>query len=335
MPAKTSRQTISRQWALLKLLPSIGPGYTSKQLCDSLNDEYKVSKRQVERDLGELEATFPVECNRAGIPFGWRWVKGAQLNIPGISMPEALSLKLLESSITPLLPKAIMNTLKPRIKLADKFIYNQLSSNRYAKWIKKIRTVSPVLPLSPPEINENILHTIQQALLHEHQIMAEYQRDKSKKPKSYKFNPLALIQSGPSIYLIATVNDFTDRRLYALHRFTQAEETNKSVKTPPDYCLDKFIKEKKQEFGSGKLIKIKGNISKYLSKILQETPLSEDQSISIKNDRDLITATLRDTWQFKMWVLSQADGIEINEPKELRKCISKRLKSASDLYSEN
>lgn len=335
MPAKTSRQTITRQWALLKLLPTIGSGYTSRQLCESLNEKgYQVSKRQVERDLVELEPIFPIDCNKAGIPFGWRWMKGAQIDIPGISMPEALSLKLMESSITPLLPRAIMNSLRPRIKQAEKLLNDQPSSNLHAKWITKIRTVSPVLPLCTPDINEEILQTIQHALLHELQIKIQYQPNKAEKPRSYKINPLALVQRGPVTYLVATVSDFTDVILFALHRFHQVEETYNPVKMPSDFNLDKHIKEGKLNFGSGKEIRLKGEISKYLSKILQETPLSEDQIITIKNNRNIITATLPDTWQLHMWILSQADGIEIIAPKELRKAISQRLKKASEIYSE-
>ena len=335
MPAQTSRLTITRQWDLLKLLPIIGTGYTSKQLCESLNNKgYTVSKRQVERDLVELETIFPIDCNKAGIPFGWRWIKGAQIDIPGISMPEALSLKLMESSITPLLPSAIMNSLRPRIKQAEKLLNDQFSSNLHAKWITKIRTVSPALPLRTPDINEEILQTIQHALLHELQIKVQYQPNKSEKPRNYKINPLALVQRGPITYLVATVSNFTDVILFALHRFSEVDVTSKPARIPTDFNLDKHINDGKLNFGKGKQIRLKGKISNYLSKILQETPLSEDQKITIKNNSNTITATLPDTWQLHMWILSQADGIEIISPKGLRKTISQRLRNASDLYND-
>ena len=123
MPAKSTRHTLHRQWELLKLLPTRGAGATAKELCESLTQQgYKISKRQVERDLGDLMEVFPIDCNDDGIPFGWRWVKDAQVDIPGIGMAEALSIKLMEDSISLLLPKAIINSLKPRLQQAEKLL---------------------------------------------------------------------------------------------------------------------------------------------------------------------------------------------------------------------
>ena len=335
MPAKSSRHTITRQWALLKLLPTTGPGSTSKELCESLSRQgYKVSKRQTERDLGDLMEVFPIDCNNISTPFGWRWVKGAQVDIPGISMPEALSLKLMEGSISPLLPTAIMKSLEPRIKQAEKLLNTQLTSNLEAKWVKKIRTVSPTLPLCPPDIDENILEKIQHALLNEQQIKAQYQPNSTEDFLPYLINPLALVQRGPITYLVGTVNNFNDKLLFALHRFSKVIETNKPINIPPSFDLDKYIEDGNLNFGSKKQICLKAKLSKHLSKILRETPLSKNQKITINVDRDSIEVTLPDTWQLRWWILSQGDGIEVISPEELREVIGKKLLSASKIYSE-
>jgi predicted DNA-binding transcriptional regulator YafY len=55
MPTRKTQSTLARQWELLKLLPSRGTGKTAKQLAEALNDAgFKISKRQVERDLADL-----------------------------------------------------------------------------------------------------------------------------------------------------------------------------------------------------------------------------------------------------------------------------------------
>ena len=38
MPARASRDTLARQWDLLKLLPSSGTGKTIAELCRALSD---------------------------------------------------------------------------------------------------------------------------------------------------------------------------------------------------------------------------------------------------------------------------------------------------------
>ncbi|MGE7990807.1 WYL domain-containing protein [Pseudomonas sp. NPDC089554] len=78
MPFATTRATLSRQWALLRQLPSRSPGTTSAELVWRLRDVgFHVSKRTVERDLNELSLIFPLERNDKSIPFGWHWSASA------------------------------------------------------------------------------------------------------------------------------------------------------------------------------------------------------------------------------------------------------------------
>ncbi|MCE1118944.1 MULTISPECIES: WYL domain-containing protein [Pseudomonas] len=84
MPFATTRATLSRQWALLRQLPSRSPGTTSADLVWRLRDVgFNVSKRTVERDLNELSLIFPLERNDKSIPFGWHWSANAGSELRG------------------------------------------------------------------------------------------------------------------------------------------------------------------------------------------------------------------------------------------------------------
>ncbi|MBK5010865.1 MULTISPECIES: WYL domain-containing protein [Pseudomonas] len=86
MPFATTRATLSRQWALLRQLPSRSPGITSSELVWRLRDlGFSVSKRTVERDLNELSLIFPLERNDKSIPFGWHWSASAVGELRGSS----------------------------------------------------------------------------------------------------------------------------------------------------------------------------------------------------------------------------------------------------------
>ena len=51
MPANKTRETLARQWELLKMLPAIGAGKTVRQLTDELNAlSFSVGVRQIVRD---------------------------------------------------------------------------------------------------------------------------------------------------------------------------------------------------------------------------------------------------------------------------------------------
>ena len=84
LPFATTRATLSRQWALLRQLPSRPPGNTSAELVWRLRDVgFTVSKRTVERDLNELSLIFPLERNDKSIPFGWHWAATAGSDLRG------------------------------------------------------------------------------------------------------------------------------------------------------------------------------------------------------------------------------------------------------------
>ncbi|MDM3890079.1 WYL domain-containing protein [Pseudomonas juntendi] len=91
MPSHPTRHTIARQWQLLKLLPGRHPGVSSTQLQRALSGVgHTTSKRTVERDLVELAALFPLQCNSKGMPYGWYWQPGLSLEQAHQLQPDAL-----------------------------------------------------------------------------------------------------------------------------------------------------------------------------------------------------------------------------------------------------
>ncbi|WP_201206271.1 WYL domain-containing protein [Pseudomonas sp. S37] len=92
MPSHPTRHTIARQWQLLKLLPGRHPGMSSTQLQVALSSVgHTTSKRTVERDLVELAALFPLQCNSKGMPYGWYWQPGLSLGEAQQLQPDALT----------------------------------------------------------------------------------------------------------------------------------------------------------------------------------------------------------------------------------------------------
>lgn len=92
MPSNPTRHTIARQWQLLKLLPGRPPGMTSTQLQAALSTVGHItSKRTVERDLIELAALFPLQCNSKGMPYGWYWQPGLGPGEAQQLQPDALT----------------------------------------------------------------------------------------------------------------------------------------------------------------------------------------------------------------------------------------------------
>ena len=333
MPAKQTRHTLVRQWALLQLLPTRGPGKTAKELTDALNsDGYNISKRQVERDLIELYDAFGLDLNNASVPYGWRLPPHVPIDLPSITLAEALSLQLVEGTLKTLMPPAMMHSLEPRFLQAKRKLETLEAENQASEWLHKVAVVPPSLPMLPPTFDSDVLETVQEALLRNQQLSAEYKKFDSQQPSSLTLHPLGLVQRGPVTYLVATAFDYTDVHLYVLHRIITVSKTENPAVTPEDFSLESYIAKDALQFGNNGSICLKAEIWEGLAQILQETPLSADQQIEGLDGVIRLTATVADSWQLRWWILSQGDGIEVIEPVTLRYEIVNKLKTAAKQY---
>lgn len=333
MPAKQTRHTLVRQWALLQLLPTRGPGKTAKELTDALNsDGYNISKRQVERDLIELYDAFGLDLNNASVPYGWRLPPHVPIDLPSITLAEALSLQLVEGTLKTLMPPAMMHSLEPRFLQAKRKLGTLEANNNAAQWSHKVAVVPPSLPMLPPQVNPDVLETVQDALLHNRQLNVEYKKFDAEQSSSQTLHPLGLVQRGSLAYLVATAFDYIDVHLYALHRIITASKTEYPAVTPEGFSLESYIAKDAFQFGNNGSICLKAEIWDGLAQILRETPLSADQQIEEFDGALRLTATVADSWQLRWWILSQGDGIEVIEPVALRDEIANKLQTATKQY---
>lgn len=333
MPKSSLQFALARQWEMLKKLPARGPGLTASQITAWLGEQgYKVSKRTVERDLIELSAMFGLVCNDESVPYGWHWMPGKQCDFPSIELTDAVSLVLVESILCKLLPAAMLNALRPKFELARTKLA-AMEGDCYARWADKVRYVADTLNLIPPRVDGRVIGTVQDALLQDLQLEVVYMGHSDKKPKELTVHPLSLIQRGATPYLAATTFDYTDVRLYAIHRIRRAEVTDRKAKRPQGYTIDQYLASGAMDFGDSATIKLKAAITNNLAIYLEETPLSKDQRIRFLKGRYLLTATVNDSWQLRWWILSQGASITIVSPKNLRREIHETLRAAAASYA--
>ncbi|MDP2762022.1 MAG: WYL domain-containing protein [Sideroxyarcus sp.] len=326
MPSNEKASVMRRQWELLMMLPSSGTGKTALDLTRLINESgYAISKRQVERDLVQLRDAFKLEHDEYATPRGWRWPNGLSMTIS-----EALSLTLLEATIKSLMPVSMLSALEPRFKQARGELARLSKVNRKAKWASKVRVVSPAMPLIPPKIDPTVLSVVQEALLADEQIEVKYQGMGDDGVKTLQLSPLGLVIRGASTYLVASASD--EVKLYVLHRMRKATRSVRTVKRPANFDLDEYIKTGSLHFGNGNMVKLKAWVKPWLARILEETPLSLDQTLKASGDHVQLTATVADTWQLDWWLLSQGTGIEVMGPAALRKRIGQELKGAAAQY---
>lgn len=326
-----SNETLARQWEMLRLIPSNNQRMTTSELTSRLERVgFAVTLRTVQRDLVKLSTLFPLSCDEDGATPGWYWMPKASLEIPNLSIPDALSIKMMESYLTPLLPRAILDSLRTRFDQAEKRL--ESIDNPLTRWGDKIRTVVPGLALQAPIISSDVLETIQQALIHEHQISVRYRNRTHRPPAEWILHPLALVQRGQASYLVAVSSGFTDVRLYALHRFDFAEELADDIDIPEGFDIDDYIAQGSLNFGNGEILDLRLRVDPVLKNILQETPLSPDMVITEDGDHFLISARLPESWQLTWWIQAQGANVEVLAPESLRQEIIDSLKATLKHY---
>lgn len=320
MAANSTRNTLSRQWELLKLLPSRGPGLTAAQITQLLNDEHghDINKRTVERDLQELSRLFPLQCNNRGKPYGWYWMPGAQLELPGIELGEALTLALLDDTLKTMLPLSLRRGLEPRFQQARRKLEALAEENATARWFEKVASVQPQMSLQTPDVSEALLERIQLGLLQEKQLRCRYYAAHQDKERELVLNPLALVQRGSITYLIATAVPHADVRQYALHRFREVDLLDTPLVRPEGFALQAYLASDAMHFSPQGPIELRAWVSESLARLIRETPLSSDMTLEPQAEGCLLRATVSDSWQLRWWLLQQGENICVEAPESLR-----------------
>ncbi len=348
MPQKDKTSTLLRQWEMMRMLTvsradtrQDGRWDKASDIAARLNDSgYKVSVRTVQRDLKDLSEIFPIELNDNNPrDFGWRWPKGTHLDIPGMSIPEALAMRLVETHVKQLLPESMLDGLQGVFSLAhNKLDHAESKNNNHSRsWLDKVRVVTPAQPLLAPIVKQDVQADIYQAVLENRQITAAYQSIDSEQPKTYVLHPLGLIMRGALTYLVASAWAYADARLYALHRFSKVEILDAAINTPEGFNLDTAIASGLAEFANqGDPIRLELRCTNWVAAYLTETPLAADQKIEAEAEGWVrLTATVNDTWQLHWWILGQGAGVEVCGPDALRSSIAKSLQESLNNYPDS
>jgi predicted DNA-binding transcriptional regulator YafY len=316
-----NQDALFRQWHMLRRVPRYPQKITVQGIRRGLIESgFDITERSIQRDLNELSEVFPLHCDDREKPFGWSWQKDApSFDLPGLSVPEALTLAMAEQHLRDLLPAPMVDQLQPYFKAARKRLDVEPTPHRGRSWLDKVRSVPPTQPLLPPKIDAAVQHVISEALLYEKQVSIRYRKREEKTAVEYRIHPLALIQRGPMLYLYCRIFDYEDARTLAINRIQSAELLEDRAVYPKDFSIDRQADLGTWGFGAGEKIKVELIFQAGYGDHLFETPLSKDQVIEALPDDELrVTATIADTPQLKWWLLGFGEGVEVVAPTTLR-----------------
>lgn len=347
MPKNDKKYALISQWEMMRMLTvsrsdsqQAGRWDKASEIAAKLMEKgFAVSMRTVQRDLKALSEIFPIELNNQNArDYGWRWMKGENLAIPGISISEALAMRLVEAHMKQLLPASMLDGLQGVFSLAQSKLDNVDAHNQHhaRDWLGKVRVVPPAQPMLAPHVNEAVQDAVYQAVLKDRQVSARYRSSHSEQSRELVLHPLGLIMRGAVTYLVASAWIYPEARLYALHRFSQVDMLDAAAQTPEGFSLDAAIAGGLAEFANeGEPIQLQLCCTDWLANYLAETPLAADQRMEPEKDGwRRLTATVNNTWQLQWWLLGQGAGVEVLGPAALRAEIINSIKNTLDHYTD-
>ncbi|PYU97204.1 MAG: hypothetical protein DMG08_00210 [Acidobacteria bacterium] len=231
--------TVHRLIKTLRLIPRPPRKTEASEIRRRLEtDGFAVTLRTVQRDLNHLAVHFPIRGD-ANKPQGWCW-SGDPILIPVLDPQSALTLKLVEQFLQPLLPSATLQSLAEQFASAGKALSN---SSRLAAWPRKVRAVPRAFPLLPPKIDPKVQATIYEGLLENRQVSIQYRSRDCGEPKEHTIHPLGIVIRDQLVYLVCTFYDYDDVRQLALHRIEAAHLLPDKASRPKHFNLDEYIEE--------------------------------------------------------------------------------------------
>lgn len=318
-----SRETLMRQWNMLRLVPRKPQKISIATLRARLDAEgFPTTERTLQRDLDELSRTFPLVADRRSKPYGWSWMKDAAvLDIPGIDPPTALTFRLVDLFITPLLPPSVREHLKGHFVAAEK-VLKQLPHSKLPAWSERVLFISRGPQLKSPDVPEAATEVVYASLLNQKRFRTHYLPRKmgmDEEPREYEVSPLGLVVRDQVIYLVCRLFEYEDIRQLALHRMKDAQPMDIEVSAPASFDLHAYVKEGNFDYPVGGKIQLELIVDRKVARHLLETPLSSDQSSEdVGDERTSITANVLDSSQLRWWLLSFGAGIEVLAPDALR-----------------
>lgn len=330
-----SDASFARLFCLLQTIPAYPGAVDTTQIATLLAAEgFDTTARTVQRDLIKLEGMgYGLECVDTSKPYRWRFRKGAPMRMfPGMDISQALALLLVESHLKRLVPRATWGGLRPHLEAAHKIVEGKPAR----RWVERVRVVPRAQPLTPPHVDVDVLDAVQRGLVDERQVKVRYKSGSDKETGEMIIHPFGLIVRDVVSYVVGSAFDYSDIRLFALHRMKDASTlTDKAREPPADFDLDAFVENGETGWRLAKdPVALELHFRSGAERTVLESPLSKDQTMKRQDDVAIVKATVVDTRVLRSWLLSFGASVEVRRPRSMRSELATALAEAVARYRE-
>ncbi|WP_225765037.1 WYL domain-containing protein [Stenotrophomonas sp. Marseille-Q4652] len=334
-----------RTLVLLRLIPRYPSSISTVQLHSALGGEgFKISLRSLQRDLdGKLSQQFDLMCSKDDPdpeiarqrPFRWSYQPHARPGLPVMSSAEAMAFQLCEGHLRHLLPPGVLSQLEPHFAEARQTL-SRREGSKHARWLDRVRSLPNGKALLPAVVAPEVWENVATAVLEQRQLQVDYFSRVKGEVKTMTLHPKGLVSRGPATYLIASVGDYTDIRHFALHRIQRVLVLQKSAHDG-DFDMGAYLPTAAFTPRQGKgMVELIADVHPDTAKILQETPLSEDQTLDSlpRNDWLRLTAHVPNDQETLLWLFGLGEHLIIHEPMYLKSTVIGKAKRIQSAYTK-
>lgn len=322
-----------RQDLILGLLPNKENALNSSAIHERVtNQGIDVDKRTIQRDLSDLELKYPHVHSR---PKGKAKLWWAEKSLSRLSMlpTDAMNLVMIMDHAARFGMEAQVQKLTPLREYAKSLLKGKRPAQDCSgKIISNTRFVT----LSPSAVNPGALEVIQQALLDDATVEAQYLKRGTSEPRLLHLKPLGLSYQDSNIYLSCIFKGLPQGNIAALplHRFLSARTSFEDIQAPKNYDINSVAAQKSLvNLKTDSPAQLKLRVSHTLYERLLENALTADQQLEASaHGWWLMTGSLHLSQGLDLWLLSQGDHLEVLEPAELREQIAATAKRMTMLY---
>lgn len=320
------------QWEILKILTK--QGQKTQEIREKLSAKgIDLTLRSIQRNLEKLSASFPITSDEKKTA-RWQWAEDCtQIDLPVMEPNTALTLRMAEHHLAPMLPKSCLDTLQPYMARARNLL-EEVSELGVGAWERRVARISRSQHLIPPAVSDEVLDVVFQGVLEKRQISIIYRKIGATEAREMTVHPLGLVFADGVIYLVGTAWEYDDVRQFALHRIEASYLLTDGARSPKGFSLQTYIAEGNFDFPlEGKRVRLQLWANRWLAGHLGECRLSEDQVLTEIEDGFLVEATVQNTLQLQWWLLGQGMNLEVLSPETLRQDMRETIDTLHARYA--
>ncbi len=316
---------IVRQLDILRTLQARRYGISAGELAE----EYKVSLRTVQRDLGDLrEAGFildQVKREDQHVYYHLHKDAGLPLNFP---VMEVAAMIFSERAGMGLVGTPFGEHLRSAIRRLTRAMPTEMRN-----FLE--RAAEAYVPLArghkPYEDAREVLENLHEAILKRRVCQVTYRSPEADGARHYKIEPLRLLPHRGGLYVISRMPYYDQLITQAVDRFEAVKVTEERFEPPDHLSIDERVS---NAFGisSEEPMDVAVRFAKAQAPYIRERIWHPSQKLEELGDgRIVLRLRAGGFYEIRSWVLSFGAAAEVLEPEELREAVREEMRAALGL----